>query len=528
MKVRIGILIAIVALVAGALAAVAFWPVEVRQYRILAAGAVLEAASVLLLLWLIFAAPFRWRTRLAAAGAILATVALATATLRIGGVTGDLVPILEWRWTAAARQEATRLGAHRERSGDRGQDAATSSSAAVRPVSLEPIGPEDYPRFLGARCDGASSAEDPIAPWGDTPPQLVWRRPVGAAWSSFAVANGYAVTQEQRGEDECVVCYELDSGAERWAHSDSAHFQATIGGEGPRATPTVDGGRVYAVGATGILNCLEGSTGQRVWSHKFVEENGGSVREWGSSCSPLVHGGKVFVCAGGKNGASLVAYDARSGELVASGGSDSQGYASPFVTSLAGVDQIILFNKKSLAAHDPASGKLLWRYPWETSNPTVTQPVPVPPDRLLVTAGYGMGCELIELHSGDSGELGVRSIWKNTHLKSKFANVLVEGGVAYGLDDGILTAIQLSDGKRLWKEGRYGHGQLLRVRDQVLIQCESGEVVLAKLSTAGPEVLSRWPALDDKTWNHPVYRPPYLLVRNNHEAACYRLVSARR
>ena len=161
--------------------------------------------------------------------------------------------------------------------------------------------------------------------WSERPPQLLWRQPIGAGWSAFAVVGSSAITQEQRGEYEMVVCYDLKSGREQWTHSDHDRYEATPAGVGPRATPTIVEDRVYTLGATGILNCLDLATGERVWSEDILYDNGAELASWGMSGSPLVLDDLVVVSAGGGEGKSLVAYHKDTGERVWSGGSRSRG-----------------------------------------------------------------------------------------------------------------------------------------------------------------------------------------------------------
>ncbi|NIP87222.1 MAG: PQQ-binding-like beta-propeller repeat protein, partial [Planctomycetales bacterium] len=222
----------------------------------------------------------------------------------------------------------------------------------------------DYPRFLGS--DGRATIRNlPLATdWATDPPRLLWRQPIGAGWSAFSVVGDYAVTQEQRGAYELVVCYELQSGRIIWSHQDEARFYEVLGGVGPRATPTIDGPRVYTQGATGILNCLELASGRRIWKRDIITENSAPQIQWGRSGSPLVVDQMVVVSAGGPAGKSLVAYDKRSGERIWSGGDDVASYASPVVATLAGQRQVVILNEDQVRGHRLEDGQPLWSFPW--------------------------------------------------------------------------------------------------------------------------------------------------------------------
>ena len=208
----------------------------------------------------------------------------------------------------------------------------------------------------------------------------MWREPIGAGWSGFAVVGGYAFTQEQRGDDECVVCRQVSNGQEIWKHADKAPYEGKpryegMGGPGPRCTPTVDDGRVYTVGCTGIFNCLDGGTGHVLWTRNIVTENGGHVAFHGVCGSPLIVGNLVVVAPTGKSTASLAAYDRITGKPVWCTGVNEAAYSTPMLASVAGTEQILNYDDRGLTAHDPANGKVLWHFDWNTHEPICSQPI---------------------------------------------------------------------------------------------------------------------------------------------------------
>ncbi|HEV3006548.1 MAG TPA: PQQ-binding-like beta-propeller repeat protein, partial [Pirellulales bacterium] len=279
------------------------------------------------------------------------------------------------------------------------------------------------------------------------------------------------------------------------------------------------------LGAEGRLNCLDGADGRLVWTHDVVGEHAAGRRvQWGKSCSPALIGDLVVVSAGGPNGHSLVAYQKDSGKLVWHGGDDPSSYSSPLLTTLGDVPQILIVNQESLVAHDPIDGRVLWRYEWQGKQPKVPQPWPLDGDRVLLSAGYGIGCQMLSVIRGETGTWEKETIWKKNALKPKFTNLVVRDGFVYGLDDGkALVCLDLADGKVRWKGGRFGHGQMLLVNDLLLILTESGEVALVEATPQRHHELGRFQAIEGKTWNHPVLAGRNLLVRNAEEAACYEL-----
>ncbi len=266
-----------------------------------------------------------------------------------------------------------------------------------------------------------------------------------------------------------------------------------------------------------------GASGERRWSKDVISENRAELPEWGLAGSPLVLGRAVIVSAGGPEGRSLVAYDRSNGELLWSGGSDRAGYSSPARAVIAGRAQILIFNASSVAGHDEATGALLWEWPWDYRKPNVAQPAPVPGDGVFVSSGYGVGCSLLRVRRSEDGSFAVEEAWHTSSLKAKFANFVLRGEFVYGLDDGTLVCVDLASGARRWKGARYGHGQLLLAGDILLVSAEAGFIALVEAVADGYREVARCAALGEKTWNSPALAAPYLLLRNDRQAACYEL-----
>lgn len=513
-----------------------------RQSRIVLPTLISVLLSGLLLFvwWVAFSRASRRARGVSVLAAVL-VAGLVASLVRVRGVTGDWIPIVSFRWHTSSTPAPIpnvvavaepSLGPSPEPTVETAPVLAGSPVADVtprEPVAKAPPKPArrsgDFPQFLGPNRDGTVAGPRLARDWSTRPPRRLWRQAIGEGWSGFAVVGNIAVTQEQRGAEERVVAHDLLTGRLLWGHADAARYDTFTAGVGPRATPAIVDGRVFAMGATGTLNALDLADGRRAWTRKVVEENGGVLPDWGKSCSPLVSEGRVIVSAGGPNGRSLVAYDARSGEPVWAGGSDRASYSSPRLIDLAGRSQIVIFNASTLAGHDPATGALLWEQACPFKSPIVAAPVPLPGDRVLISAGYGIGAKVYTVAAGPDSSLQTRLEWESPRLKSKFANVVVHDGFVYGLDDGVLTCLDPATGERKWKGGRYGHGQLLLVDDVLLVQTEDGEVVMLDPSPEGQRELTRFAALDGKSWNPPALAGNLLVVRNDREAAVYELPS---
>jgi outer membrane protein assembly factor BamB len=466
--------------------------------------------TILLFLWFVFLAPASptLRRRVGVVGLVLVLAGLAL--VRVEGVSGDIHFRFNWRWAPRA---------------DEALPSAASQAAADADVNLAKTTLDDYPQFLGptrtATLSGVRLARD----WTSQPPKLLWRQPIGAGWSSFAVVGGYGVTQEQRGDEELVNCYDVDDGKLLWFHATPVRFDEIVAGVGPRATPTIDEGRVYALGALGHLLCLDGASGKLLWKHDLIEETGATLPQWGKSCSPLIHENLVVASAGGPNGKSLVAYDKADGSLVWSAGDDPSSYSSPALLTLCGVPQIVMIGETVTSGHDPADGRILWQHVWPEdgiASPNIAQPIAVGDDRILLSKGYGIGSTLWQIKR-ESDRFGVEPIWKRNTLKTKMTNAVVREGYAYGLDEGTLACIDVATGNRQWKRGRYGHGQVLLVDDLLLVQSERGEVALVEATPKAYRELTRATLVDGQSWNYPALSGRKLLVRTEIEAACYEL-----
>jgi len=460
-------------------------------------------AFLLLILWWIIASRTAWRTRLLGIGVVAFVGGTLAIMFRIHGVRGDLQPVLEFRW----QRHLPGLSS--------GQGRTLAQPAATPDL--------DFPQFLGPERTAILQGPALKRDWRATPPRVMWRHASGAAWSGWAIVGPRAFTQEQRPEGECVTCYDVVTGDLLWWHADPAHYQTVLAGDGPRCTPTVVSNRVFTLGATGILNCLDAVTGNRRWSRDIVADAQSRVPEWGFSGSPLALKGRVIVSAGGSPDHSLLAYDAGTGQLVWSGGSQPISYGSPFCARLSGVRQILAFNSRKITSHDAASGQVLWEYPWGIGQPQVAAPVVVSTNRVLFSSGYGVGSELLEINRGvDGGQIAQR-VWKSTKMKAKFANLVQRDGFLYGLDDGVLACLDLKDGSERWRGARYGHGQGLLINDLYLLMAENGELVLLQPTGQGPNELHRFRVFGGKTWNPIALVGDLLLARTDREAACLRL-----
>jgi outer membrane protein assembly factor BamB len=439
---------------------------------------------------------------------MVATILLACgvwALIRTGGITGDLDSDFAWRWAETPEERLL-------------------AQAADEPMAIHSVPPgeetaADWPGFRGPKRDGVVRGIRIATDWSVSPPVELWRRMIGPGWSSFAVHGGLIYTQEQRGDEEVVACYSLMTGEPVWRHSDSARFWESNAGAGPRATPTLSNGRIYAFGATGILNVLDAADGTVVWSRNAAYDTKVEVPTWGFASSPLVVDDVVVVAVAG----TLAAYDLITGDTRWFGPDGGDSYSSPHLLTIDGVAQILLLSATGAASVASADGRLLWEHRWPGDTRIVQPAVTAAGDVLI--GSTPIGTRRISIASRPSEGWTTEERWTSIRLKPYFNDFVVHDSHAFGFDGGIMACIDLGDGKRNWKGGRYGHGQLVLLREQdlLLVLSEEGELALVRATAEKFMELSRFSAIEGKTWNHPVLVDDVLLVRNSQEMAAFRL-----
>jgi outer membrane protein assembly factor BamB len=469
--------------------------------------------------------------------------------VRTEGITGDHAAEFGWRWAKSPEErllsqvgrEPTALPsapaaeapkepaplpsapADAETSRKRVVTEAREKPAALPAASAEAMPAGSWPGFRGSGRDGIVRGVRIETDWTASPPAELWRRPIGPGWSSFAARGNLIYTQEQRGDDEVVACYDATTGTQVWTHRDAARFFESNAGAGPRGTPTVGDGRVYTFGATGILNALDAGSGAVEWSRNAAADTGAKIPVWGFASSPLVVDDVVIVAVAGQ----LVAYDLATGKPRWTGPAGGVSYSSPQLVTIDGVAQVLLMSGAGVTSVAPADGQPLWQHPWRGF--PIVQPAVTADGDVLVTASGDSGTRRIGVTHGPGG-WKVEERWTSNRLKPYFNDFVVHEGHAFGFDGRILACIDLENGDRKWKGGRYGNGQLVLLPDQdlLLVLSEEGELALVGATPDQFREIARFPAIEGKTWNHPALVGDVLLARNGQEMAAFRLSLARR
>lgn len=497
-----------------------FWtgdPLGDEGMRNALSGVLVLLMAALGYLWFVLRSGYSGKLRAFIGIGTIAAIVGGNMLFRIDGFSGAMIPEL-----------SSRFGSEKSR-----PDVVQAEGVAV---DLDTTTPLDFPGFLGRMRNGRV-ATSLSSEWAEAGPELIWRHEVGAGWSGFAVVNGVAVTMEQWDDSEAVTAYDVNTGELLWAHESPGHFDHILGGAGPRATPTIDEGRVYSLGAFGLLQCLDGATGELIWRRDLLEELGITAEidsanlQNGRSNSPLIAGPLVIVPGGGDESArlvGLVAYDKLTGELVWEGPPRQISFSSPTLATLGDLEQVLIVNEDSVSGHLPSTGDLLWEHEWPGSSnadANCSQAVPVGSNRVLVSKGYGGGSLLLELTPTEDGLFDAQPVWRNKRsLRTKFTNAVTTSTHAYGLSDGMLECIDLATGERIWKEGRYGHGQILLTGRLLAVLDEEGEVFLVEATPDRENsVVGHFPGVSGKTWNNLAIYGDLLVVRNAQEAAVFRL-----
>ncbi|MDA0808912.1 MAG: PQQ-like beta-propeller repeat protein [Planctomycetota bacterium] len=497
-----------------------------RTHQVFYSLPVVTGTPFFLLIWWVVFSGIDWTTRFLGVGAVASVVLLFCSQYRFDGFEGDMIPRFEKRSTPTSEAQLAKF---------------VKSQASQKSVATEWVIADEqpWPEYRGPVRDGVVREVPTDVDWSQAPKE-VWRHPAGEGWSSFSVAEAvlpslnpdeppqsrtYLLTQEQRGEQECVVAYDAATGDQIWVHEDAIRFEEPLGGPGPRATPTVRGQLLYSLGATGQLNCLKVLTGEKVWTTNILEDAGAKNLNWAMSGSPLVVGEKVIVNPGGKNDRSTIAYHKETGDEIWAAGNYPASYTAPVLATLLGTQQVVIFGGNGPVGHDLESGKELWNFQWQ-NDPKVNAAIPTVVDdsSIMISCGYATGSALLRFsHEGDKWKVSAE--WKSKRLKLKFNAPVRKGDYVYGLDEGILTCINLKTGNSEWKRGRFGYGQVLLCGDVLVVQAENSEVVFVAATPEKHSELGRFQAIEGKSWNHPVIWNGYLFVRNGEEAACFDLLA---
>lgn len=392
----------------------------------------------------------------------------------------------------------------------------TAIVAAIGFVGLSQHSKADWENYRGPSHNGVSTEKLPATFPKEGLKQL-WSARVGTGTSSITVSGDFAYTMGNANGSDTVWCFEAKSGKVLWKHEYPLSLEARNFEGGTAATPTVDGNRVYSVSHEGDLFCLDATTGRKVWYKHYQRDLGGKRPEWGYAGSPLVEG-TLLICDVGGPGASTVALDKSTGNVVWKSGDDEAGYASPVAANIAGKRTIVMFKASHLVGLNAKDGKELWRADWKTSYDVNAATPIVLGDKILVTSGYGTGCALFEV-----GASGVSQLWKSRDLRSHFSSPVVLQGSVYGIDGDAnakagLVCLDLASGAMKWKDKSINGGALVADDGKLVILNELGELIIGTANQNGFKSDMRQSVLPKRCWVQPTVANGRVYCRNNEGA----------
>ena len=384
-------------------------------------------------------------------------------------------------------------------------------------VVAEPI-LDDWPQWRGPFRDGISRETGIITSWSQPGPPLIWKVEGGEGFSSLAISQGRVYTLVDRDDQEWVVCLDTGTGLELWKVSSSNSYKDSEGGNGPRSTPTVDGSRVYTLGATGILLCLDKRSGRVVWKRSLLEDFGVGNLTWGVSTSPLVEEDLLLVNVGAP-GASVVAFDKETGKVVWKALDEVAGYSSPIAITVEGIREVVVFGGRAIIGLAPRDGKFHWKHQWKTtSDMNIATPIFSNPF-LFISSGRGTGSGLFQL-TKKGRTVSSKILWTQETMQNHYNSCVLLGEYLYGFDNSILKCIRLRDGKVIWAHRSVGKGSLIAAQGHLIILGEQGHVAMVEARPDGYQQTGIRKILQHRAWTPPALARGLLYVRDHHHIAC--------
>ena len=394
----------------------------------------------------------------------------------------------------------------------------------------------EWPQWRGPNRDGVSDEVGLRKEWPSNGPKVLWQIPLGEGFSGISVSQGRVYTMFSKGDDEFVVCLDAMDGQEIWRFRSDDNYYEGQGGNGPRATPTIDGDLLFTISAYGKLYALHAANGKQLWSHDLQRKFGSKMPRWGFSTSPLVDGPLLLVEVGGKGEKSIVAFDKKMGDVIWSSHKDKLGYSSPIAITVKRIRQIICFTGTQLVSVSPTDGRIYWKYPWKTGyDVNAATPVFIPPDKVFISSGYDKGAAVLQMRvfvspdddrtatdqiRENQGKVRIKEVWKNRKMKNQFASSVFYENYLYGFDNSILKCIDANTGEEQWKSRGFGKGTVILADGHLIILSDKGKLGLVEATPAGYIEKATAKVLSGLCWTAPTLANGKLYVRNEEEMVC--------
>ncbi len=392
----------------------------------------------------------------------------------------------------------------------------------------------DWPSFRGPGRDGRSFETGLLETWPDAGPTALWQAALGGGFSGITAADGRVFTLYSRGGRELAAGFDAETGKALWT-TDIDRERKDRFGDGPRSTPPVDSGVIYAVSALGRLHALDAASGERVWSRDLHRDFGARVPQFGVSASPIVEGDLLLFNVAGKRDHAIMAFDKTSGEVAWSAESDLPGYASPVSFTAGGARHAVFFTGTSLIAVDPATGTTLWKQPWKTAyDINAASPIFIAPDRLFVSSGHDTGAAMFRIVGASVTDESAASakavtvarvVWRTRDMRNHFSSSVYHQGHLYGFDNKNLKCIDAETGEDRWRKGSLGHGSLFYADGHLVVLSESGRLLLVEATPKAYTEKASHQVASAKHWTVPTLYQGRLYVRNERDLFCLDLKS---
>jgi outer membrane protein assembly factor BamB len=394
-------------------------------------------------------------------------------------------------------------------------------------VAQEGAAKNEWPQFLGPARNGISSETGLLKEWPQDGPKMAWQVPGGVGMSGLAINRGRVITLVQRQGKQWAISLDAESGQTQWQTALAPAYKNGMG-NGPRATPAIAGDTAFVFTGEGILTALNVKDGQPIWSHDVIGDSQGTIAEYGMASSPLVIGNIVVVTAGAP-GASVVAYDTKTGKQAWKSGDDAAGYSSPALLELSGRKQLVVFTGEAAVGLVPESGQQLWRYPYETNfNCNIVTPIAFQ-DRVFISSGENHGCVMLSF-KGSGDQTQVSDAWisqgSQSVLRNEWQTSILSDGHLYGFDNvgaagpvTHLTCVNAETGKRVWQKTRFGKGNMIAADGKLFVSTMNGELVVVKLTPKAFEEIGRV-KLIGATRQAPALSNGKLYLRDDEEIIC--------
>ncbi|MFT5492116.1 MAG: outer membrane protein assembly factor BamB [Limisphaerales bacterium] len=387
----------------------------------------------------------------------------------------------------------------------------------------------DWPQFLGPERNGKTTGEGLAVAWPKEGPPVVWQKKAGQGFAGPVVKGGHVILFHRLGDMEVIERLNAADGKQEWTYDYPSVYRDGYSSDyGPRSVPTIDGGRVYSLGADGAIRCVDFTSGKEIWSEEARENFGAEKGFFGMAGSPLIEGDSVLLNIGGRDGAGVIALSKNTGKLLWKATDQEADYSSPTVATIHGKRQALIFLREGLVGLDPKNGKILYQFRWRARiHASVNAALPVVVgNRILLTSSYDTGDNLLEIDASNK----LTSVWSGDSFSSQYATPMHKGGFLYGLsgrhDSGVGTSprcVELATGKVLWTQDGLKASAMIMAGEHLVVLTERGELIRMNAKPDKAAITGRAQILGSGARAQPALADGKLFARDSRRLVCLEL-----